>query len=84
MTDFFLGRPLLQSIGLDLNKHLVELSKENLVLDCLKNQPLTNGQISMLISDKADQKGLEESRLEDDIVSIGNALNANIEYSFPQ
>jgi hypothetical protein len=82
MTDFILGRPLLKSIGLDLNMHLVELSKENLVLDCSENQPLTKERISMLISDKADQDELEESRLDDDIVSIGNTLNADIENSF--
>jgi hypothetical protein len=82
LEDLILGRPLLESIGLDLNKHLVELTKENLVLDCLDDVYVNKGKVSMLISDQAVDDDIQAAQLDDNIFEIGEDANTEISEAF--
>jgi gag-polyprotein putative aspartyl protease len=82
LEDLILGRPLLESIGLDLNKHLVELTKENLVLDCSDDVPVNKGKVSMLMSDQVVDDDIQAAKLNDNIVEIGEDANTEISEAF--
>jgi hypothetical protein len=54
LVDQILGRSLLASIGLNLNHQPLDLSKENLVLNCIREAPKYKDNISMLISHRSE------------------------------
>jgi hypothetical protein len=50
LDELIIGRYLLEKLGLDPTKHLLDLSKEDLTIDCTDTPSLGNGSISLLLS----------------------------------
>jgi hypothetical protein len=72
----------LESIGFDLNKHIFEMTKKNLVLDCSDDVPVNKSKVSMLISDQAVDDDIQAAQLDDNIVEIGEDANTEISEAF--